>query len=721
MKLRIYGHYHYYDVKDLPELNTQYPDVEIFYAFHPRQEGSTPRYYHSGLIDAFSVAVHQVEATVATFDIEVRQTGWQCLEGNRPKYVSVWYQPDDNDIESCIRYAFGYISEVPGDLFTPIQTIRFACAPEDIDKRLVQFAKRKLDIGAPFIDFQLEGADPEDPESYLAARSDVYLVGAGDHVISVVDEIVGDRVVDLSGVDLYDQVTSSEGAYERSTNTLTARVDVEWTQAAAGRTNIAGQLPGMTSLDPSIAGSISSRLLMKNAEGWTISGDVSVKAYSVNSVSVPALASTYLATMSGRRELVAFGEVHNGADGIYGTNPTAILAVTDAGSDGQPIEQNLPVVLTPHLQVYEYDIERLMLTYDYQQARSETAYVAFGAPIARSMVLGTTNTEIAYRYKDIFVDYRYNEWEEGSYDEGDIVRRLDLYYICLQGHYGVYFDQVRVGTTNGSYWKRFYPTGLLKPNVLTSFFNTTRGEQAAQHIARRLRKEILRRARARHVTCVYRWEDAAHVTMRDSVKILIHWGDGTLRSVTGKVVGIESKWDGVSQPTISIEFAVCFGVGQEPDLYQLYPDFDERFGAESYYETGVVEYGYDQGSYYGQDMDLIRTDPQGFRPAPTVPVDAFSLQSGSFAVRSADVINDANEQVSHLSEFTSAGTVPRGMDPTQFTDFRNVSVVYGTAIDIRMQDIVPTVNPLHLEHHFGGGLFFCPQGVDLGQQTGLGT
>jgi hypothetical protein len=81
------------------------------------------------------------------------------------------------------------------------------------------------------------------------------------------------------------------------------------------------------------------------------------------------------------------------------------------------------------------------------------------------------------------------------------------------------------------------------------------------------------------------------------------------------------------------------------------------------------------------------------------------------------VVNEASHQATKLSQFSKRGRRPAGADPAVFDDFRNVSQVYATAIFVTMKDITPSANPLHLEHAFGGVVFFCPQGVDIGTNT----
>lgn len=619
--------------------------------------------------DGFAVRISEIEGAVAEIELSMRQTGWQTIAIMAPKAASVAWSATGLSADA-ILLAIGRLAEVPGDLFSPQQTLRYLCAPSDIETSMLAFAKANLDT-QPQVDWLVADASPTDPEAYLAGRSRVFRVDPVSHAVSTYDEIVGDRIVDLSDLALAGdgRLSDKPGLYDAPVATLRTRVVADWTQVASGEVNIGGRIPPIRSLDPNVGSNIQNHVVFRNAEGWTaLGGEAKTTRTGVRVVDV---GSRYRLKRSYRQRRtyaaqVAAGGGHVDIDDVVSTPKARNGAVAD----------DVVTTVQPALQSFRHEVTSFAVSYDYQQPRRETLFAVLDCPrppfATVTDVDDREEPDFELTIGDVFTDHSIPEYEEDAdYTVGTVVRRADRYYECLEDHFSERFDQVRPGyeqdMENRSFWERVYPD-VPTPATMTRFFSTDRGKLFCRHVLLRMRKEALRRLRLRHVVLTYRWQDAAHVRLQDSIRFLIPWGDGTYRSVFGKVYSIDRTWDGVSNPLVSIEAAVSFG--------------------QTDFVPEPVEVAYEPEH---------RLETTGGNE----PVQAWRLVSSNYAAPVVQIVNDANDQVAALSSVISGGGRPE-----------DASVRTPTTIDVTLQPIQAT-GTLEGEADLSAFLDRSPRGIAL--------
>ena len=619
--------------------------------------------------DGFDLDLLEVEGEYASLKIVRTQTGWSFLLPSQPKCALVSWSPTGLAADAVVL-ARGRVSELPGNLLSSRQDILVTCAPRDIDARVLAFAKAKL-MTAPEVDPLFSDWDAEAASSYLAGRSAVYHVDPVSHEVSLVDDLEGDRVIDLRGLGYAEGKGPSDGPGTDGplVRTVRGKLSVAWAQSVEGSVDIAldvGTLGQIQTLDPSFADALSSRIQFEEAEGWSARPD------GIRYESTKDLTAKF---DTGTRYQVEITEPAV----LQGRNWEA----------GTTYEERR---LTAQMWVHTVKVSDLWMDYSWQQDREETVYASLDLPVLDTGVEIEGEDVIEMSLNDVFDDPVIAEYEIGaSYKRYDTVRFNGYYYRCNGDHVATDFRQTRpvrnIVTGTGpairfmlqvSYWDEIpSPTGV-RPRM-DAFFETARGSACIQHLMMRLRKEGRRRLRARRIKLRYRWSDAVHVRRSDSVMIDVPWGD-TMRAVTGKVLSLRKCWPERKAPFVEIEIAVSFGAGGVGLPYDGY--------AEDYHEPDYALVSSGHG-----DVSFKMDAPPVVRPFPT-PTPANSVVQSRHG-------GEADEQIyAAMSIAARAG------------DVRECTVERPTWVTIRMRPLVPS-GTITREIDVAGELAVGPAGVTI--------
>ena len=617
--------------------------------------------------DEFSFTMSETEGQFATAQIERRQSGLSLagIDAAAPRNVLVSWSPTGQPADAVL-IARARIKGLPDDLLAPTQKIDLVCAPLDIDDVLLAWCEDNLMLG-PETDFLFSDADPKEVDSYLLGRSGTLRVDPVTHEISLVDDLLGETTHDLADVLLAtggDAWTMPIGMYDAPAEKYTAKLTVDWTQSAQGTCDIGAQIGRIESLDEGFAGRIGDSLSTSGAEGWSTSGGSSVKTRRTETTS---MSGSYDVVVGAERELIAFGSEDSGSYTTY-----------------KPFRGEMLETTTERTSIYGsyvkhiVNVQSFSLSYNYSQPRRETAFIDLSVPCLPTILVREQDPDVlSLTLNSIFVSDVIREWQEDEdYQEGDHVRYDERYYECVADHHSTeYFDQlnpagvttkrvyadafVHYDDSTTTYWIRYRPQGLLTPDATYRFLDTARGQRCIEHVLCRLRKTGRRNLRNRHIVGSFRWEDVAHVDLKDSISVIILYdGVSEGRRISAKVVTIEREWSGTGAPLIRIEAGISFGTGSTVDVAAP-ADYAEPDYAEP-------EYASSPGAAIAEIAYQTASDPA------RLPLEAWKLWSGSYSCVSVDVVNDANEQESHMA------LLP---DPAQ------ASVLYPTYIDLRMRSL----------------------------------
>lgn len=643
--------------------------------------------------DGFLFSQTSVEGQTDEVQIERRQFGWSELTKQIRSGVLVSWSATGDPAEAVL-IARGRL-QVPDGLFSGTQTVSCTCAPASIRTRLLAFARDRLDR-KPICDFRFSDADPDDPESYLLGYSGAYRVDPATWAISLIDDLVGERVVDLTDHVLGDPEDGA-GSFGLPVSTIRARFEVSWTVEAKGICDLAtypGLANGITSYDPDFGQRISSNCLTNSdAEGWTIADAVWRREL------LPSLAASPITSQSYRYRVKGKHEVYERkADALLDPN-TGEMRYTwswaekkktesdqqrrDREASGAPApdndEEEAEQALGPEHQVgvlfqrYAYYVTQLNAAFEFSQDRREIMHASLEVPFVAGLVVDQEETTdddgeiLEFTVDDVFADATAPTYVPGYWKKDDVVRRGEARYRCLEDHESISFTMVKSGT-RATYWEPIEAENALDRSSLATLIDTDLGQTYREHVWRRMRKAARRNLRARNLTFRVPWVDGIGVTTADSCRISVPWDDETDRYATGKVVSIRRTWSGEEGPTIEIEIGVSFGATQDP------VDTDDS-------ESVWIRNG-DVPVVYGLQANRLRS--------------AFYSSSGML------ILNDADEQRVRMGEIAS-----RGGDPAQ------APVRYPTRLGFTLKPL-EAQEEIVREVDYYGTLVVTPAGLDFG-------
>ena len=583
----------------------------------------------------FSFSMTEAEDELATIELSREQSGWGMLSPSVPKCVLVSWSATGRP-EDAVLLARARINELPGDLLGRRQVLRAVCAPKDVDRRILAWAKANRASG-PETSFLFTDADPEDASSYLLGRSEVFHVDPVTHAIRTIAETKGDRELNMSNVAFFEngQASDGPGEYGRMCRTLRATLRISWTQEASGVCDVGPRIrsprsPGapFETLDPSFADNLQGMLTTDLSEGWSVgSGGY---RYTIDSFPSYRMASGTVYVQEERNPW----EVR-----IYDNPPTYTLSWRD-----QNYINTFPCEL--ELEVFRLQSVRLPMAYSYSQPREEVVYAALDLPVRDTGIEDDEDELVEWTLKSPFEDPRARDWTAGeTYKAGDVVRHNGLSYRCRADHYAVDFRQVyqdfdfgppttfsqslvALGANAKTYWQEI-PLETSVVAASYSIADTDLGREAIRHLMHRLRKEGIRRLRARRIGMRFRWQDAAHLTRADSITIAVHdrdpvYGVRRLVPVTGKILTIRREWPENGPATIYVEIGVTFSSGEQSPPSEAYVEGD-------FYLDDEIVVG---GMGYVVEGDPIRK-----------PVDVARLRQPEYSIVSMRVANDARRQM----------------------------------------------------------------------------
>ncbi|SMC32457.1 hypothetical protein SAMN06297251_10134 [Fulvimarina manganoxydans] len=624
--------------------------------------------------DGFSLELREVEGQYAELTIERRQTGYSILAATAPKCILASWSPTGLPTDAML-FARGRMTEMPSDLFGTRQSLTFLCAPKDIDDRVLALAKDTKSQG-PETDLLFSDADPEDPAAYLLGRSEVWHVDAATHAIAAVGEVEGERVLDMTSTALVSggRVSDGLGEFGRPCKTIRGRLVASWQQTASGSCDIGWAIGAFTTLDPSFANNIGSAIQVLPAAGWS-TGDGGVRSD--------------IREISGPRVFFAarYESEHLDRSGV-----TASKSYSANEGDIVRIEHECDVTL----RAWRVEVQSFAMSYDFSQEREEVVYAALDLPIQQTGIEDDEDEVVEYALKDLFSDPTIAEYEPGQeYEKGAVRRYNGEIWRCREAHYSTGFGMRKAASVTGwksfrtaivpggTYWERIEEEWAVYPSM-SSFIDAVRGQACVAHMMCRLRKEGLRRLRARRVSLQFRWQDAAHVTRADSVVFPGKWSEVEDRAMIGRVTSKIWTWPERSAPMITLEVGVSFGDGSE------------RGDDESFVDDGYIADGYGASGFSARSgMEwYVDADPVESR----VPVNALRT---TWSVQSVRKGGQREEQTAAANLLAINGK-----------EIRDAPVIRPTWGVVRMKPLEAT-DTIRREIDVVGALAGGPQGVLL--------
>ncbi|MEO9961270.1 MAG: hypothetical protein ABJF07_13320 [Nisaea sp.] len=612
--------------------------------------------------DGFMFTMRQTEAQISEVEIEMRQSGLRILAALANKNVLLsWSRTGDPaDAELIAR---GYIAPDFAGVYDLTQRIRVICAPRDIEDRKLAYARQHL-AQKPDTDNRFSDFDEEDAETYLLGRSVAFYVDPVTHEVSVSDELQGEvhhSLQDLAFADEGARPVSSLGTWGYPPKTIRFRVTADWVQEDAGQCNIAGQLATASfgrveTLDATIGERLPSTLGFEGAPGWSLADSAPVYS-TTRTESQPILLTgpEYEATFDAIANTVPVSNLNGGT-----------VQVRPETSGSATSTHSVSAVFAK----YSFNYSKILVNYDYSQARQEALYLAMDVPLQQALATSDVAETVELSINDIFRDQDVPDYEIGvDYLENDVVFYNGKYYRSRGDHYAEDFLQPMPGTNPPiTYWESQTPEGLLDRGTTTSFFETNGDlSDAVDHVKCRARKLARRMLRILNVTVATTWIDGVAVTTRDDATIYAP----DSRLMRGKVIAVERVWGGDEgqQPHVKCTIGIPFGTG-----------IDRPFGV---YDSGI-----DEVLAWAPAID-----------EPSVPVNVANIRSGAGVVRDGGtVVNSANDQL------VAAGGLENPTD---------VSVAFPTYISgVKLTSLSPR-QTLYREIDVVAQLRVAPKGADL--------
>lgn len=586
-----------------------------------------PAIHCTDAAEILSLSIEHTESEAATIEVERSQRGWLDLIYDGPRNLLV-SESESGLPADAVVIARGRINKLPSQVMGETQTLSAICAPSDLKDRLLTFAKANLTEGT---DFRFSDEDPEDPASYLSTRSAVFYVDPATHDISISDDLVGQATHVLDDIALIgdEGPEESDGIYGEPVATLRAKLTLGWTETRAGTIDIAAQIGNVTSLDPDVAGRIATSIVSAGSEGWSVL-PAGVDITTTSDVQGAATGGTDLGSVykvTRKDQVESEQVVRDIGQNILATIRTRTPSfVEDGFRSGRAL-----------FRIFHNRVRRFLVGYAYEQDRTETLFAALTVPVRPQIVFADESEVIEFSIDDLFGDPDAAEYRSGrEYETGDEVYYNGSYWRAKEDHYSEFFEERRPDGT--SYWAPYTPDTGFSPNGLTRVLDADRGRDIVDHVFRRLWTEGRRRARFRHFSVPVYWDDTRDISLLDSVSLRVPTtplNPGLFHRITGKVTRISRTWDPDGEQLAVVEF----GISALFDMQAADPDAENV-------SWGVVG-------------DPVEPPPR-------------------FAVRSVEVENQANLQLSKVVEVASSGGGRTAED---------VSVVYPTRVRIRMHPI----------------------------------
>lgn len=669
--------------------------MRLFVAFVHQLDTSFDRSRHCDpTAPIFSFSMTEAEDELATIELSREQSGWGMLSPSVPKCVLVSWSATGRP-EDAVLLARARINELPGDLLGRRQVLRAVCAPKDVDRRILAWAKANRASG-PETSFLFTDADPEDASSYLLGRSEVFHVDPVTHAIRTIGETKGDRLIDMASVAFFENGVASDGPgeYGRMCRTLRATLRISWTQEASGVCDVGPRIrsprsPGLPfeTLDPTFADSLQSMLTTDLSEGWSVgSGGY---RYTIDSF---------------EGGLIDTGTIYVREE----SNPWEVRFehrppdVTLSWTEQQSIETS---PCRAYFEVFRLENVRLPMAYSYSQPREEVVYGALDLPIRDTGIEDEEDELVEWTLKSPFEDPRARDWTAGvEYKAGDVVRHNGLSYRCRADHYSSDFRQVykdydfgvptvwsqtltNLGANAKTYWEELSTeTSVVAGSY--SIADTDLGREAIRHMMCRLRKEGIRRLRARRIAVRFRWQDAAHLTRADSIRIAVPdvdpvTGIRRLSPVVGKIITLRREWPESGPATIYVEIGVTFSATVVAgDPAPAYGPSD--YVIDEYTTSDVRDFS------YVVDADPVRK-----------PIDVARLRQPEYSIISMRVANDARRQ------FAAARVLASNLQ-----DIRRAPQVCPSYAVMSMRSLAPS-ETLRREIDVVGDLIAVPGGTGV--------
>jgi hypothetical protein len=610
--------------------------------------------------DGFSLVDEEAEGEITRFDLErEKPVNVLAILGASQKQIILVSESATGDPHDAVLLYRARIDGLPGDVFAPTQTIKMICAPEDIEDRLLAFAKERLNT-LPEFDPIFPDNDPEDFKSYLSGRTAAYYVDPATHEISLVDTIVGERVVNLADKHFHDdQEVPTFEIDQRPAKRALMQLDAQWTQAASGVCDVSYRIGAISTITGVGGGSgerdLPSVIDIELGGGWELERSWAKR------FTKPSLDFFGGRTYRGHYQIRGPKKV---------IRPNGQVDVLD--------NQVLRDWTVDHDEFVTIQISTSQLTYcwlrfNYQQPRVQHAYVVVDIEAQVGPVV-TKDLDLGQKaLKDLLDDSTSEIYEAGvSYEVGDRRQKGDRVYVCNEDHFGSsiyqlkpgsqtsWYNQIPVTYSRTPYWDEVPSDAALKSSSKADYYSTERGQQSLAHAILQCRQALLEGNRSVKITVTYTWDDARAVTTRDSVRLEIPDGDGYGRPVVGKVIAVRRTAHAEEGLKVQITIACSLGTGAD--------DRHETEKPDGFIAPGYVSSGYFKAT---QDLSLLAGDTVWEKQVEKArqPIDVGRLISSAYSVINVRRENEAGQQLAVYRDRCVFGrdqaAAARAVEPTR--------------------------------------------------------
>jgi hypothetical protein len=558
------------------------------------------------------VDLQQLEGKPAQLQILVRNPGQGLLNPARKTRAFLSHQGAGQSVP--VLMFVGRVIAVAQVDGSELVRITLTALPNDAAALLQSFSAG-LKVAPYWDDLFVSPSRRDDPDEVLKARDAVYCWDKLTNTVSLSGLFVGNQSLNLGQNFFYDSL--QQELAETPLSAVEMTVVAEWAQQARGITDVTRRI------ERAFGGQkINSLTGQDLAARWPSAAKLINRQ------------SGYQVDQAQLQEYVPPA----GAASVY---PTASVPV-EVGVEEYPYPAGVtkPAGNSRPLFVKRWWFNaKLVLSWHYRQKRREELLFRLNHAVQAVAPSGGAVQKIAVTMQELLLDTATPTWGAGySYQLGDQVRFGAFVYQCLLVHSA---SNSFASDLAALKWKQLAAdASALGAGWRSSFFVTSRGQQAVQHAIERARAALARSLRAVQITVQARWEDLQGVSLDHSLTISDQRLPGG--TATGKVVGLRFYADGdKGQAWAEVTMACAVGTGAAQPT--------PAAGSGSYTADGYDSLGWQprqngqlasvSGIVYNDDF-AGQLSPQGLL-YPT-QLDALDL------VRKVTVVNDADQQNAYL-------------------------------------------------------------------------
>lgn len=622
-------------------------------------------------LDIFTLEISQEEGQFSKAIIEIENPGTSYLLSLGKKNIII-SEAQNGFVTPIFR---GSLVSVPSRISGQYATLEFIGKGNQTDEAINALASQ-LRAG-DFYDNLYVDDDNNDPEIAIEASPLEYFVDRKTLNVSFSHILTGSKYIDIQDNFLEDSFDMEIG--ELPVSQLKQVVEVEFEQRAVGKTNIAGQIKNrfvqkfgtdnfgrIETLTPEdFEANFPTEGIGQNT-GWSlVESD-----FSLFDVTDEFLRSVDGVEQVYNEEFFNF-EAKNYSDSI-------------------------------NINIYKYNLQRLMMRYDYRQPRKERLLLTVNSnfqPVVGDVERTETLADLLLN--DILEDKVTPDWnEQVNYFVGDVIRHNGRNYKCLIDHVSkTFFELIRIQANFVilTLWQvEELDNSALRDARRSSYFTTDRGHKSIKHGLERLKTQLLERSR--FITITFETEYDLLKDIDTDTTIRLTSDKIPNGAAIGKVINYSiNAINGVKFVRCSI--GVSIGTGQTLAQFDagipLYTSL--TYDNAIYQESENQEYLTSSGIVYDIEVDRIRQ-----------PVNPWLLSSPAYSIEAVDVSGTKGEQRDVAFFAAQNGSTAEEVQE----NIKMALVDFPTRIEFKMRRIAPselftaTINSVSEP-------IFIPRGINL--------